>query len=299
MLGTDPPPDRFNALAKTLARGRFQISQINSSLMSDGPVAKATVALSAAGLARRSLQIHQQRAERASLERIVRSILDGPADGIEQATILGLWRSARHDPSNTVLSAADGVRLITNGWAGWLRYADDGQRLIFLFLLPGDFIVPSLFEPGCCEVVSLTPLRTVDASSLMQEGATTTPKSAAMIARSGRIYRLLLVDHLTRLTTGCTTRSVANLLTEFHDRSLSAGWCENGRFSLPIGQRVLARSLGRSTVQVNKIINQFQADGLLKVGYDWVDVLQPGALRKAAGITHSVRDPSLAIAGLG
>ena len=244
------------------------------------------------------MQIHQQRAERGNLERLVRSIKDGPADGIEQATILGLWRSARHDPSNTVLSAADGVRLITTGWVGWLRYADDGQRLIFLFLMPGDFIVPGLFEPGCCEVVSLTPLRTVDASPLMREGPITTPKSAAMIARCGRDYRLLLVDHLTRLTNGSTTQSVAHLLNEFHERSVRAGWCENGRFSLPIGQRVLARSLGRSTVQINKIINQFQTDGVLKVGYDWVEVLQPDALRKAAGITHSARGPSPASAGL-
>lgn len=258
---------------------------------------QAKTALSASGLARKSLQIHQQRAERGNLERFVRSIKDGPPDGLEQATILGLWRTTRHDPSNTVLSGADGVRLITSGWVGWLRYTDDGQRLIFLFLMPGDFIVPSLFEPGCCEVVSLTPLRTVDASPLMQEYQT--PKCAAIIARCGRDYRLLLVDHLTRLTTGCTARSVANLLNEFHERSLRSGWCENGRFSLPVGQRVLARSLGRSTVQINKILNQFQADGLVKVGFDWMHVLQPEALRKAAGVTHSTRSASLAGAAVG
>lgn len=257
------------------------------------------MSLSAAGLARRSLQIHQQRAERANLERFIRSITSGPPDGTEQAAILGLWRSARHDPASTVLSSADGVRLITTGWAGWMRYTDDGQRLIFLFLMPGDFMVPGLFEPGCCELVSLTPLRSVDALPLVRDSATITPKSAAMIARSGRDYRLLLVDHLTRLTTGCTARSVANLLNEFHERSLRSGWSENGRFSLPIGQRVLARSLGRSTVQINKIINQFQADGMLKVGFDWVDVLQPEALRKAAGVTHSARRPSLARVGFG
>jgi hypothetical protein len=234
----------------------------------------------------RNLQIHQQRAERGNLERFIGSIKDEAPDGLEQATILGLWRTARHDPSNTVLSAADGVRLITNGWVGWLRYTDDGQRLIFLFLMPGDFIVPSLFELGCCELVSLTPLRTVDASPLMREDPATTPKSAATIARTGRDYRLLLVDHLTRLTSGCTTRSVANLLNEFHDRSLRTGRCDNGRFRFPIGQRVLARSLGRSTVQINKIINQLQTNGVIQVGYDWIDVLQPDELRKAAGVTR-------------
>ncbi len=245
------------------------------------------------GFRERGLQIHQQRAERGSLERFVQAIEDGPADVDEQSTILGLWRSARHDASNTVLRAADGVRLITSGWVGWMRYTDDGKRLIFLFLFPGDFIVPSLFEPECCDVVSLTPLRTIDASSLMQLGLTTTPKSAAMIARSGLKYRLLLIDHLTRLTNGSTTQGVAHLLNEFHDRMHRAGSCENGRYSLPIGQRVIARSLGRSTVQINKIINKFQVDGLLKIGFDWVEVLQPDALRKAAGITHGTRPAPL------
>lgn len=284
MLESDLSPECLTQSLLTLARDNAHNPQVGPPLKTVGP--------------RRSLQIHQQRAERGNLERLVRSITEGPADGIEQATILGLWRSARHDPANTVLDASNGVRLITSGWVGWVRYADDGQRLIFLFLMPGDFIVTSLFEPGCCDVVTLTPLRTVDASPLMQEGATTTPKSAAMIARSGRDYRLLLVDHLTRLTNGSTTRSVAHLLNEFYERSVRAGWCENGRFNLPIGQRVLARSLGRSTVQINKIINKFQADGVLRVGYDWVEVLQPDALRTAAGITHSARGRSPASAGL-
>ena len=162
--------------------------------------------------------------------------------------------------------------------------------------MPGDFIIPALFEPGCCEVVSLTPLRTVDASPLMEPAAT--PVSAAKIASSGRAYRLLLVDHLTRLTIGCTTRSVAHLLYEFHIRSLRAGASVNGRFTLPIGQRVIARSLGRSSVQIHKIINRFQADGMLKIGFNWVDILQPEALRDTAGLTHNRQPPSLSDPGL-
>ena len=242
--------------------------------------------------ATRSLQPHQQRRGRANLERFIRSIKGGPPDRAEQASILGLWRSARHDPSNTVLSSSGGIRLITSGWAGWVRYADDGRQLIFLFLMPGDFIVPSLFELVCYEVVTLTPLRSVDASPLLSDDSCA-PMSAAAIARSGRDYRLLLVDHLTRLTNGSTFRGVANLLNEFYERSLASGWSENGRFSLPIGQRVIARSLGRSTVQINKIINQFQADGMIKVGFNWIDVLDPEALRKTAGIIHYSRAAAL------
>ena len=43
--------------------------------------------------------------------------------------------------------------------------------------------------------------------------------------------------------------------------------------NLKIGQRVLAAALGRSTVQVNKVISKFQTDGLIRVGYDWIEVV--------------------------
>lgn len=237
------------------------------------------------------LQIHQQRGERANLERLLLGY-EQPSPGVaERAAISNLWRTARHHGANSVLSAADGLRLITSGWAAWVRYTENGDRLIFLFLIPGDFIIASLYDSDCCEVVSLTPLRTVDATALTD--STTTPEAASRISGSGRRYRLLLIDHLTRLTGGSTTKSVAHLLLEFHTRSISAGCSVDGRFTLPIGQRVIARALGRSSVQVHKIMNRFQADGLIKVGLDWIDVLQPEALRRAAGVTHSRRDQIL------
>ncbi|MEO6360881.1 MAG: helix-turn-helix domain-containing protein [Sphingomicrobium sp.] len=245
------------------------------------------------------MQIHQQRAERFNLERLVdRVLFDSAIANDEQAKIRSLWRSARHDPANTVLSAPDGPRLITSGWAGWLRCSPSGRRQIFLFLMPGDFIVPSIFQPEGCDLVSLTPLRTVDAAPLVENAATLTPRTAALVSGSGRYYRLLLLDHLTRLTIGCTKRSLAHLLVEFYARSLRSGACVDGRFSFPIGQRVLASALGRSTVQVNKIINQFQVDGLLAVGYDWLKLRDPDGMRGLAGMADSILYPARPVAGL-
>lgn len=246
------------------------------------------------------MQIHQQRAERPNLERLVHRICaDGAQLDDEIATIRSLWRSARHTLANTVLNAEAEPLLITSGWAGWLRYDDAGRRQIFLFLMPGDFIVPGLFRLECCDLVSLTPLRTVNASPLCWPSAPVTSSTAAIIADSGRYYRLLLLDHLTRLTAGCTTRGVAHLLAELHLRSVQSGACSDGRFSLPIGQRILASAMGRSTVQINKIIQQLQHKGLLAVGYDWIELRDPQRLRELAGMTHSLLAPPRALAGLG
>lgn len=243
------------------------------------------------------MQSHQQWAERNNLQRVIdRLQLDAPLAGSEQAMIRNLWRSARHQRAHVVLTDC-GPRLITSGWAAVLRYGEGGGRQVFLFLLPGDFIVSPLFRMELCSVASLTPLRTVDASTLL-ENAEHTPCSAALIGGCERYYRLLLLDHLTRLTAGCTTRSVAHMLTELHARSVQSGACAEGRFSFPIGQRVLASALGRSTVQINKIIKQFQADGLLSVGYDWLQLNDPERLQMLSGLTHSVLQPARTNAAL-
>ena len=239
------------------------------------------------------LQVHQQRAELINLRRFVdRAIYDAPMARTEEASILGLWRSARHYAAGSKIESSQGVQLITSGWAAWMRYGGDGRRLIFLFLIPGDFIVPGLFGVEGCDLVSLTAIRTVDAGPLTDEEAGA-PQSSAMIARSGSDYQLLLIDHLTRLTMGSTTSSVANLLSEFHKRSIRSGASIGGRFSFPIGQRVLASALGRSPVQVNKVMSQFQAAGLIGVGYDWIDVLEPQKLALLTGL--SPRNPECSL----
>jgi CRP-like cAMP-binding protein len=242
------------------------------------------------------MHIREQRAEKPNLERLVCRMLAGGGDvDSEKAAIRSLWRTATHSPANTIIIHTGEPLLITSGWAGWMRYGHGGRRQIFLFLMPGDFIVPGLFQLECCDLVSLTPLRTVSATSLVQSPAT---QAAAMISDSVRYYRLLLLDHLTRLTAGCTSRSVAHLLTEFHARSVRSGACIDGRFSLPIGQRVLASALGRSTVQVNKIMSRLHDQGLLEVGYDWIQLRDPEKLRAMAGLTHSVLGTSRPTASL-
>ena len=232
------------------------------------------------------MQIHQQRTERANLQRLTEgSLFHEPLTGAEGAALQGLWRTAQHHPANSRIELSDTIRLITSGWSGWTRRADDGRRLIFLFLLPGDYIAPKLFSVYNCDLISLTPMRTVDASALAETGSTTTPQSMAIIRRSARRNRHLMLDHMTRLMMGSTTSSVASILTEFHQRSIRSGACADGRFRFPIGQRMLASALGRSAVQVNKVISKFQADGLIRVGYDWLEVLQAERLQSLSGIS--------------
>lgn len=241
------------------------------------------------------MQIYQQRAERDNLERFIsRASYDAPVESSERCEIRDLWRTAQRTPVNTLLPSNGSVRLITSGWAGWARYTGQSKKPIFLFLMPGDFIIPGLYDAGCCELVALTPICCVDATSLRGNGNGLTPRATSMIDQSGLYYRRLLIDHMTRLSTGSTFQSVAHLIHEFYVRSVRAGACVGGRFHLPIGQRVMGRSLGRSSVQINKVVRQLQATGILSIGYDWVEVLNPEALEQLSGFAHAIAaEPSL------
>lgn len=234
------------------------------------------------------MQIYQQRAERENLERLIsRASFDSPVEPSERYEIRELWRTAQRTPANTLLPSDGSVRLITSGWAGWARYTGQSKNPIFLFLMPGDFIIPGLYDAGCCQLVALTPICCVDAASLRGNATGLTPRAASMINQSGLYYRGLLIDHMTRLATGSTLQAVAHLLHEFYVRSTRAGACAGGRFHLPIGQRVLGRSLGRSSVQINKVVRRLQGSRVLSIGYDWVDVLDPEGLEQFSGFPHT------------
>ena len=235
------------------------------------------------------MEIREQRHEGVNLERLV-SRLGGAlaVDLAELATVRSLWRTAQHHRARSFVSANAGVRLITSGWAGWIRELGDGKRPIFLFLLPGDFIIPGIPEEEIgCHVVCLTPLRTVDAVPLLargNDGAPVAPRSAALIARTGRDYRLLLLDQLTRLASGNSTSRIAHLLLELHMRMEAAGCCEEGRFDLPIGQRVIGQALGRSAVQINRCFAELRADSMMRFGTNWVQLMNVERLERLGGL---------------
>jgi CRP-like cAMP-binding protein len=240
------------------------------------------------------MDIHQLRAERENLRRLLDGGLFGSAPAADEvAAVMDLWRSAEHHPVNTKIDGLSGIRLITSGWAGWLRCTNEGRRFIYLFLMPGDFVIPSMLSIQECSLMSLTPVRTVDASALLSQDALSSSPSLELIKGSGSRYRHLLLDHMTRLMMGSTRSSIALLLIEFHNRALRAGATVGSRFNLPIGQRTIAAAIGRSTVQVNKVLSQFQAEGLIRVGYDWVEMIEPEKLQALSGLAPVEDIPEL------
>jgi hypothetical protein len=226
------------------------------------------------------VNVREQRLERPHLDCVLHRLkLEHGRDPAEAATIRGLWRTAEQHVSGAVVRLA-APRIITSGWAAWCRTTSDQRRVIFLFLMPGDVITPAIGGgSNGCDLIAVTRLCSVDATDLSADAA---PAARGWIDGADHDYRARLLDHLAWLNEGSALRNLARLLLELHDRVHATGRCVEGRFDLPIGQRVLAQALGLSVVQVNKVLQQLRDAGLLSAERGWLRIEDGPALRDLA-----------------
>jgi CRP-like cAMP-binding protein len=191
-----------------------------------------------------------------------------------------------------------GLHLIASGWACKMRPVADGQRQIFVFLLPGDFI--GSFQPRSdftfYRTVALTRLETLDATSLLASNQSGSP-SLPNIVKAGLGLEDhaegLIFDHMVRLGARDAYGGLADLLMELRERLGRVGQVDDdGAFTLPIGQRVLAHALGVSVVHVNQTLKRLSADGLIEVNGASVRLTDPQRMAKLVGFSAPAEAPA-------
>jgi CRP-like cAMP-binding protein len=164
-----------------------------------------------------------------------------------------------------------GLHLIVSGWACKMRPVAEGQRQIFTFLLPGDFI--GAFQPrsdfAFYRTVALTRLETLDLSPLAATTASRAPAFPTIVTAGMGLEdhaQGLIFDHMVRLGARDAYGGLADLLLELRERLARVDQVDaDGAFTLPIGQRVLAHALGVSVVHVNQTLKRLSNDGLIRV----------------------------------
>jgi CRP-like cAMP-binding protein len=182
-----------------------------------------------------------------------------------------------------------GLHLIVSGWACKMRPVADGQRQIFSFLLPGDFIgsFQRRSDFAFYRTVALTRLETLDVSDLLTTTASGAPALAAIVkaGQSLEDHGLgLIFDHMVRLGARDAYGGLADLLLELRERSSRIGQLDaEGAFLLPVGQRVLAHALGVSVVHVNQTLKRLAADGLIAIDGASVRLIDPQRIAGLGG----------------
>ncbi|WP_174300119.1 helix-turn-helix domain-containing protein [Caulobacter sp. S45] len=189
---------------------------------------------------------------------------------------------------------AGAPRIVTSGWACYMRPHESRRRQIFGFLLPGDVIGSFWRRPEYAfwRLSALTRLSTVSVEGLLAagpDGRFAYPEIVKAARRAEDHAHHLLVDHIVRLGARDAYAGLAHLLLELHARLGRVGLARDDVFPLPIGQRVLAQTLGFSVAHTNHTLQRMTADGLFVVEGEVVRLLQPD--RMAALAQFAVSDP--------
>ncbi len=202
----------------------------------------------------------------------------------ERRSVCALWRRLECQPAGGVVGGDGEPRFLVTGWACRLRRLPGGHIQLVAFLVPGDLAVSAghddPFETRC-----LTPVETIGVGSLTSrfvDGAPTHPDLACAIRAAEHRAANLVFDHLVRLGAMTAREGLAHLMLELYRRTSEAGLVEDGRFSLPLGQRRLGEAMGLSAVHVNATLKQFRADGLIDHGSGWLRIIDNERLSEAA-----------------
>ncbi len=182
---------------------------------------------------------------------------------------------------------AGAPRIVIAGWACHMRPHDSRRRQIFGLLLPGDVIGSFWRRPeyAFLRLTALTRLTTVSAESLLAkrpDGGFAHADIVKAARRAEDHAHHLLVDHIVRLGARDAYSGLAHLLLEINARLERVGLAMDGVFSLPVGQRVLAQTLGFSVAHTNHTLQRMTADGLFVMEGDTVRLLQPDRMAALA-----------------
>jgi len=167
------------------------------------------------------------------------------------------------------------------------RVLPDGRRQIVNFVVAGDVIGlrGCIFQRAANSVALLeqsvlAPLTTARVFSLLGEF----PALRAVMFWLAALEQTLLVERLVVLARGSAYERVAQLLLELRERLRWVGLAEERTFRFPLTQRLIADSLGLSTVHVNRILHRLADEGLVRVSAGSVTLFDSKALAKAAGL---------------
>ncbi|WP_431854649.1 Crp/Fnr family transcriptional regulator [Azospirillum sp.] len=190
----------------------------------------------------------------------------------ETAFLLALERSVARQPARAdLLRQGDRygeASVLRDGWAIRHKALPDGRRQVVNFVLPGDIIgiYSNLFE---CTDHSVTTLTPVEVASFPPERIVELfrnfPRLAAALAWSGAREEAMVAERLLSLGRRTALERVAHLIVELLRRLSVVNMAQDGHFTLPVTQEIMADALGLSIVHVNRTLRRLRDSGLVEV----------------------------------
>ncbi len=214
----------------------------------------------------------------------------GPLPCEEEDAVRELCRETRSvQRGRDIISEGDKpdhVHVIMEGWAARYAVVEDGSRQITAFLLPGDFCDLHVTILGEMDhgIVALTPAKVAYVPhQLMQDLPLERPQLARALWWATLVDEAVLRSWIVNIGRRDAAQRIAHLFCELHARLKLVGLADDGAFSLPLTQDVLADALGLTPVHINRMLQRLRSEDLILLKGGELTILNIEGLRKLAG----------------
>ncbi|TSD89604.1 Crp/Fnr family transcriptional regulator [Mycobacterium sp. KBS0706] len=207
-------------------------------------------------------------------------LLQLAAADLQQTTVRAgqeIWPEGRPNPP---------VIHLTAGWAARYRTLPGGGRQIVRFLLPGDVagLHSQFFGAAISALQAVTNVSLVEIRpGRLREAIEQAPELGYEIGLLAAREKRDLEDHLLVMGQDSGLGKVAFLLTALFRRGNRAGLVSGSLLPFPLTQRHVGGALGLSVVHVNRMLQQLQSDGLVRLKRGRLELLDE---RRLAAVGH-------------
>lgn len=178
------------------------------------------------------------------------------------------------------------VSILLSGWAFRYQALPDGKRQILDFVLPGTLIGFAAGDASWYGVESLTTCRIASMPAarfrqLLASCPSLTIRIAERIAESERRAHV----HMTSIGRRNARERVAGFIVELAALTGMGHFGAGSRMTdIPVTQAMIGDALGLSNEHVCRTLGKLENDGVIALGRNEIQVLNPRALIREAGI---------------
>jgi CRP-like cAMP-binding protein len=178
--------------------------------------------------------------------------------------------------------------VVTRGMACRYRLLPDGRRQILSFLIPGDFSELHVFllqamDHSIGAIVS-TRIAAIE-RDIVVDIATNRPRLGAALWWCTMQEAAMARERIVALGRRNARGRVAYLLCELVWRQRAIQMAEDNTIRLPLTQTDLADALGLTAVHVNRVLQRFRQDQLIKLQQRRLTIADFARLQAIAGLT--------------
>jgi CRP/FNR family transcriptional regulator, anaerobic regulatory protein len=175
------------------------------------------------------------------------------------------------------------AHIICNGWAARVSEISDGRRQIISFLLPGDLVSATAPFDETMEV-SVEPITELRYSLISRTNlAVAILEQQGLLDIWGKLYvtelqeaEQLIID----LGQRRPDARIARLILHLKERLAVRGLVDNQSFAFPLRENHIADALGLAPADVSRVLNEFRAEGLIRLAEGRLTILNSAELAR-------------------